>query len=347
MDFNKLEKPLIEIANQIKDLKTECAQLHTTDDKSLKITSEVKALEKEFDTKAREICKNLTPYQRTQIARHPNRPNTTDIIAEICEDFIELHGDRNFKDDSAVIAGIGKLRDGTRAVLIGQQKGRSTQEKMKRNFGMPKPEGYRKALRIMNLAEQFSLPIITFIDTPGAYPGIDAEERGQSEAIATNILEMSRLTVPIVTLIVGEGGSGGALAIAVGNRMLMMQYSVYSVISPEGCASILWKDGAQASRAAELLGITSDIALKNGIIDEIIPEPLGGAHWNQAEALKSISEAIHKNLTELQKLSPEELKEDRKKKFFKMGDFIEKDPISPFRSKTPKVAKWDSEWAHD
>lgn len=290
---------------------------------------------------------DLTAYQQTQLARHPNRPYTTDIIKGLCQDFIELHGDRNFMDDPAIIAGIAQLDNGTRVAILGQQKGRTTQEKVLRNFGMPKPEGYRKALRIMNLAEQFSLPILTFIDTPGAYPGIDAEERGQSEAIAKNIMVMSRLSVPIITVIVGEGGSGGALAIAVGNKVLMLENSIYSVISPEGCASILWKDGSKASKAAELLGITAKIALKNGIIDEIIQEPEGGAHTNHSEAIKFIKSAIYKHLDQLQQLTPAQLKADRKAKYFKMGEFIQKEPISPFRSSNAIKPEWNSKWTYD
>lgn len=345
MDFNKLEKPLIEITNQIKELKLSAAQADMTS--KLKITAKIKNLEKQFNETAQRISQNLTPYQITQIARHPNRPYTTDIITGICKDFVELHGDRNFKDDKSIVGGLAILHNGTRVVMIGHQKGRNTKENVVRNFGMPRPEGYRKALRLMRLAEQFSLPIITFIDTPGAYPGKDAEERGQSEAIAKNILVMSRLSVPIITVVVGEGGSGGALAIAVANRVLMMQNSVYSVISPEGCASILWKDGSQASKAAVLLGITADIALKNKIIDEIIPEPNGGAHWDRATTIKSIEHAIDAHLTELKNMSAAELKKDRQKKYFAMGDFIEKSPISPFHKNTPVISKWKAEWKDD
>jgi len=351
MDFSKLEKPLVEIANEIKELKLAIAQSgyppSESDAKPSKEAAKIKKLEKQFEEKAREISKNLTPYQITQIARHPKRPYTTDLIAGLCKDFIELHGDRSFRDDPAIISGIGLLHKGTRVAIIGHQKGRNTKENMLRNFGMPRPEGYRKALRIMKLAEQFALPIITFIDTPGAYPGKDAEERGQSEAIAKNVMVMSRLSVPVITVIVGEGGSGGALAIAVGNRVLMLQNSIYSVISPEGCASILWKDGTKAYKAADLLGITAEIAYKNGIVDSIIKEPLGGAHWDHAKTIKAIGTAIEKNLKELQKLTPEELKKDRQEKYFKMGELIEKPSISPFKSKAAKRSQWDTEWSDE
>lgn len=346
MEFiSKLEKPLVEIANQIKELKLSETQASTT--AKTKITTKIKTLEKQFEEQAKKIFKDLTPYQITQMARHPNRPYTTDIIAGLCKDFIELHGDRLIADDKSIISGIGILHNGTRVAIIGHQKGRNTKENVFRNFGMPHPEGYRKALRIMKLAERFSLPIITLIDTPGAYPGKDAEEHGQSEAIATNILIMSRLSVPVLTVIVGEGGSGGALAIAVADKVLMLQYAIYSVISPEGCASILWKDGSKAEKAASLLGITADIALKNKIVDTIIPEPIGGAHWDRAQTIKSIGAAIDKSLEELCKLSIDELKEKRTQKYFAMGEFVEKPAISPLAQETPIISAWKAAWKDD
>lgn len=345
MEFSKLEKPLIEIANQIKELQLSATQAGSS--AKTKITTKIKSLEKQFEENAKTIFQNLTPYQITQIARHANRPYTTDIIAGICKDFIELHGDRLIADDKSIIGGIGILHNGTRVVIIGHQKGRNTKENVVRNFGMPQPEGYRKALRMMRLAERFKLPVITLIDTPGAYPGKDAEEHGQSEAIATNIMVMSRLSVPIVTVIVGEGGSGGALAIAVADKVLMLQYAIYSVISPEGCASILWKDGSKAEKAAALLGITAEIALKNKIIDSIIPEPIGGAHWNRSQTIKSIASAIDAQLKELSKLSVDDLKENRKKKYFAMGDFVELSTISPFAKKMSLVPAWKEAWIED
>jgi acetyl-CoA carboxylase carboxyl transferase subunit alpha len=346
MDILQLEKPLVELSNKINELKQEAQQcvLHTERKQELsKINQEIKKLEQKFSTLAKELFANLSPYQITQLSRHPNRPYTLDIANQLFSDFIELHGDRNFMDDHAIVTGLAQF-NGKRVVVIGHQKGRGTKDNMKRNFGMPRPEGYRKALRVMNMAERFQLPIITFIDTPGAYPGIDAEERGQSEAIAKNIMVMSRISVPIVSIVVGEGGSGGALAIGVGNRMLMMEYSTYSVISPEGCASILWKDGTQASRAASLLGLTAQTALKNKIIDEIIPEPLGGAHWHPTQAIASIGSAIEKHLNELLKMTPEQCKQDRLKKIFNLGPTISKPDISPFRREKAPIKAWEEDW---
>lgn len=264
----------------------------------------------------------LTPYESTQIARHPRRPNTLELIERMMIGFIELHGDRNFLDDKSVVGGLARIDD-IPVVVIGHQKGRGTKDNIFRNFGMPRPEGYRKALRLMNLAERFGLPIVTFVDTPGAYPGIDAEERGQSEAIAKNILVMTRLKVPIVTVVVGEGGSGGALAIAVANRVYMLEHGVYSVISPEGCASILMKDSTQAPRAAEMLKITAKSALEFGIIDAIIPEPEGGAHRDLDLVSTRVKATVVKALRELLKKSPETLKEERFQKYIKMGSVEE------------------------
>lgn len=346
MDILQLEKPLQELYNRISDLRIAAQQssiLLTKTEDTKELNAEISILENKFELLAKEIYSNLTPYQITQLSRHPNRPYTLDIINQLCSDFIELHGDRNFADDQAIVAGIGIFRK-KRVVIIGHQKGRGTKENMKRNFGMPKPEGYRKALRIMNLAERFNLPILTFIDTPGAYPGMDAEERGQSEAIAKNILVMSRLSVPILSVVVGEGGSGGALAIGVSNKTFMMEYSTYSVISPEGCASILWKDGSQADRAANLLGLTAEVALKNKIIDGIIKEPLGGAHWKAKETIETIGDTLDKNLSQLQKMSKEELKKDRIRKYMQIGVYENQTPLSTMGTEKPLVPAWEESW---
>lgn len=346
MDILQLEKPLGIIAEKIKRLRQESSQMtQNTETKTTtdQIEKEIQDLETEFSTLAKQIFSNLTPYQITQISRHPNRPYTSDIISQLCTDFIELHGDRNFMDDLSIVGGLAQFK-GKRVIIIGHQKGRGTKDNMKRNFGMPKPEGYRKALRIMRLAEQFNLPILTFIDTPGAYPGMDAEERGQSEAIARNIMIMSQLSVPIISVVIGEGGSGGALAIGVGNRNLMMEYSTYSVISPEGCASILWKDGNQSARAASLLGLTAKTALKNGLIDEVIPEPLGGAHWHPNQAITALGQVIDKYLVELMKMTPQECRQDRIEKIFKFGPTSSKTSISPFCREKAIVAAWEKSW---
>ena len=262
-----------------------------------------------------EIFANLTRWQRTQLARHINRPFTLDYIEQIFTDWFEVHGDRNFRDDPALVCGFARF-DGEPCCVIGHQKGRDTKEKVYRNFGMPNPEGYRKALRVMQMAEQFGLPIFTFVDTPGAYPGIGAEERGQAEAIARNLREMAALKVPVIVTVTGEGGSGGALAIAVGNRVMMMEYSVYAVISPEGCAAILWSDGSKGPIAAEALKLTAtDIMSLGCIIDDVIPEPVGGAHTNHSATAVSVKSYLKKHLEELKRLSPQELVEQRYAKF--------------------------------
>jgi acetyl-CoA carboxylase carboxyl transferase subunit alpha len=262
-----------------------------------------------------EIFANLTRWQRTQLARHINRPFTLDYIENIFTDWFEVHGDRNFRDDPALVCGFARF-DGEPCCVIGHQKGRDTKEKVYRNFGMPNPEGYRKALRVMQMAEQFGLPIFTFVDTPGAYPGIGAEERGQAEAIARNLREMAALKVPVIVTVTGEGGSGGALAIAVGNRVMMMEYSVYAVISPEGCAAILWSDGSKGPVAAEALKLTAtDIMSLGCIIDDVIPEPVGGAHTNHPATAASVKSYLKKHLEELKRLSPQELVEQRYDKF--------------------------------
>jgi acetyl-CoA carboxylase carboxyl transferase subunit alpha len=305
MDVLPLERPLFELSNRIAELRVTVAQSGSegsgpsgvggTHIGGRNLHEEIAFLEQQFEVLAQQIYSGLTPYQVTQLSRHPNRPYTLDVVGQLCTDFIELYGDRNFMDDAAIVGGIGVFR-GHKCVFVGHQKGRGTKDNLKRNFGMPRPEGYRKALRLMSLAERFNLPIVTFIDTPGAYPGKDAEERGQSEAIAKNIMVMFKLRVPIICFVLGEGGSGGALAIGVGDRVLMMQNSVYSVISPEGCASILWKDGSRAADAAANLGLTAPSALELGVIDEVIKEPLGAAHWRPKEAIERIGEALERHL---------------------------------------------------
>lgn len=261
-------------------------------------------------------------WSRVQLARHPERPHSLDYIALLFEHFHEIHGDRNFGDDPAIIAGFCSFR-GRPVMVIAQQKGRQTKQKLYRNFGMPKPEGYRKALRAMNLAEKFGRPILTFLDTPGAYPGMDAEERGQAEAIARNLYEMARIEVPIVAACIGEGGSGGALALGVGNRVLMMENAVYSVISPESCAAIVWRDSGKAELAANALKLTADDLTKLGLVDEVIPEPAGGAHTDFETSAHNLGDVLEQNLKRLQKLSPEQLVEDRYTKFRAMGGFFE------------------------
>ena len=346
MEVLPLEKPLLELSNRIAELRVSARQSLATENRGRnerELTDEIKILEGQFETLADQIFSGLSAYEITQLSRHPHRPYTLDIVEQLCTDFIELQGDRNFMDDNAIVGGLAVFR-GRKIMVVGHQKGRGTKENMKRNFGMPKPEGYRKALRLMSMAERFNLPIFTFIDTPGAYPGIDAEERGQSEAIAKNIMVMFKLAVPIITVVVGEGGSGGALAIGVGNRVLMMQYSTYSVISPEGCASILWKDGSQADRAATALGVTAKNAFDLGVIDEIVPEPLGGAHWKPKEAIATLGDHLERHLSELSLLSRDELRAHRLAKFTKIGPVEQRDPVSPFRSEKSPVPEWDQTW---
>jgi acetyl-CoA carboxylase carboxyl transferase subunit alpha len=309
LDF---EKPLVDLDQKIRELRDYSTV-------SVDFSSDIKKLEKKSEKLRDEIFSNLTRWQRTQLARHQSRPHTLDYIQHIFTDWFEVHGDRNYRDDPALVCGFARL-DGEPCAVIGHQKGRDTKEKVYRNFGMPNPEGYRKALRIMQMAEQFGLPIFTFVDTPGAFPGIGAEERGQAEAIARNLREMAALTVPVIVTVTGEGGSGGALAIAVGNKVMMMQYSVYAVISPEGCAAILWSDGARGPEAAEALKLTSmDIDALGVIIDDVIPEPDGGAHNNHEAAAATVKEYLKKHLDELRKLSPEELVEQRYQKFRAMS----------------------------
>jgi acetyl-CoA carboxylase carboxyl transferase subunit alpha len=310
--FLDFEKPLVELDQKIRELRD-----YTTD--NVDFSSDIKKLEKKSSKLRDEIFSNLTRWQRTQLARHQARPHTLDYIQHVFTDWFEVHGDRNFRDDPALVCGFARF-DGEPCAIIGHQKGRDTKEKVYRNFGMPNPEGYRKALRVMQMAEQFGLPIFTFVDTPGAFPGIGAEERGQAEAIARNLREMAALTVPVIVTVTGEGGSGGALAIAVGNKVQMLQYSVYAVISPEGCAAILWSDGARGPEAAEALKLTSmDIDSLGVIIDDVIPEPLGGAHNDHVAAAATVKEYLKKHLEELKKLSPEELVEQRYQKFRAMS----------------------------
>jgi acetyl-CoA carboxylase carboxyl transferase subunit alpha len=312
MEYIPLEKPLADLEHKIDELRRMAAV------QAVDLGPEIKRLEDRAQKLRREMFARLSAYETTQLSRHPRRPNTLELIGCICSDFIELHGDRNFMDDPAIVSGIAKL-EGRSVVIIGHQKGRGTKDNIYRNFGMPRPEGYRKALRIMSMAERFKLPILTFIDTPGAYPGIGAEERGQSEAIAKNIMVMARLGVPIVTVVVGEGGSGGALALGVANRVHMLQYSVYSVISPEGCASILMKDASMAPAAAEALRLTASSALEQGVIDSIIPEPEGGAHRSLEATARRIRATILADLEALDGMPPEALREHRLNKFLSMG----------------------------
>ena len=278
------------------------------------------ALQDELTKLADEIFANLTPWQKTLVARHPLRPYTLDFISYLFDEWTEIHGDRKFSDDPAIVAGFARFR-GTSCAIIGHQKGRNTKEKIYRNFGQPRPEGFRKALRVMKLAEKFNLPIFTFIDTQGAYPGLGAEERGQAEAIAVNLREMAMLTVPVIVIVIGEGGSGGALALGVGDRVYMLEHAVYSVISPEGCAAILWKNPSAASEAASAMRITASDLKRLAIIDEIVPEPNGGAHADPARAAELLAPYLEKALKELQKLKPAALPEERYKKFRKMGMF--------------------------
>ncbi|MBT5949744.1 MAG: acetyl-CoA carboxylase carboxyltransferase subunit alpha, partial [Betaproteobacteria bacterium] len=292
------------------------------DDSAVDISEEIRRLRKKSDSVTKEIYAKLSAWQISQVARHPQRPYTMDYIESLFSGFEEIHGDRLFADDPSVIGGIARFNDSS-VVVIGHQKGRDTKEKLHRNFGMPKPEGYRKALRLMELAEKFKMPVFTFVDTPGAYPGVGAEERGQSEAIGRNLYAMARLRVPIVTTIVGEGGSGGALAIAVGDIVQSLQYSIYSVISPEGCASILWKSAEKASVAAEALGITASRLKTLGLIDKIVSEPLGGAHRDQAAMCQTLKKSLEDSLASIIDLSPDKLVEKRLARIMSYGKFVE------------------------
>ena len=314
MNFLDFEQPIAELEAKIEELR------HVGNDKEINIGEEVSRLKKRSRELTESIFSSLTPWQISQVSRHQQRPYTQDYIDRVFTDFEELHGERYFADDSAIIAGIARL-DSMPVAVIGHQKGRGTKDRITRNYGMPKPEGYRKALRIMKLAERFNLPILTFIDTPGAYPGIDAEQRGQSEAIARNLLEMSELKTPIIATVIGEGGSGGALAIAVADRLLMLQYSTFSVISPEGCASILWKSADKAKEAAEIMGITAPRLHELGLIDRIVDEPLGGAHRDFDDVATRIKQVLIEELSQLKQLSITEVVTQRQEKLRQFGEF--------------------------
>ena len=317
MRFLDFERPIAELEAKIDELR------HMGSDNELNITEEIARLESKSDALIEKIFSSLTPWQVSQMARHPLRPYAMDYIEAIFTDFEELHGDRAYADDAAIVGGVARL-EGQPVMVIGQQKGRDTKEKVKRNFGMPRPEGYRKALRLMEMAERFKMPVMTFIDTPGAYPGIGAEERGQSEAIARNLLVMSDLKTPIICTVIGEGGSGGALAIGVGDRVMMLQYSTYSVISPEGCASILWKSADKAADAAEALGLTSEKLLELGLIDGIIDEPAGGAHRDPEGMAQRLKSTLVSELMQLQEMDLDTLLEKRYQRLMDFGKFTER-----------------------
>ena len=315
-NFLDFEQPIAELQAKISELR------YVTDDSDINISREIKTLEGKADALTHSIFGKLTAWQISQLSRHPNRPYSLDYIDRMFTDFEYLHGDRAYADDHPIVGGIGRL-DGKPVVVIGQQKGRDTREKIKRNFGMPRPEGYRKALRLMELAEKFKMPLLTLVDTPGAYPGIGAEERGQSEAIARNLFRLAELKTPIICTVIGEGGSGGALAICVGDRINMLQYSTYSVISPEGCASILWKSAEKASQAAEALGITAERLHSLKLIDNIIPEPLGGAHRDFDQIASTLKQDLMESLETLETVSIDKLLEQRYRKLMAFGEYRE------------------------
>jgi acetyl-CoA carboxylase carboxyl transferase subunit alpha len=314
MDLNFLdfEQPIAELEAKIDELR------YVGDDNEININEEIARLQAKSQSLTKSIFAALNPWQISQLARHPQRPYTLDYLDRIFSEFHELHGDRAYSDDHAIVGGLARL-EGRAVMVIGQQKGRDTKEKLRRNFGMPRPEGYRKALRLMKMAERFKLPLITLIDTPGAYPGVDAEERGQSEAIARNLFDMSQLRTPIIAVVIGEGGSGGALAIGVADRISMLQYSIYSVISPEGCASILWKSAERASDAAEAMRVTSSQLKSFELIDEIIPEPLGGAHRDADAMARNLRHALIEQLDSLVDLDMDKLLENRYQKLMRIG----------------------------
>ncbi len=316
MKFLDFEQPIAEYEAKIEELQ------YVGDDSEININEEVARLREKSETLTRNIFSKLDPWQVAQVARHPMRPYTLDYLATIAPDFQELHGDRMYADDPAIVGGIGRI-EGRAVMFIGHQKGRDTKERVRRNYGMPKPEGYRKAQRLMRMAEKFQLPVVTLIDTPGAYPGVGAEERGQSEAIAYSLFLMSRLKTPIVSVVIGEGGSGGALAIGVSDRLLMLQYSVYSVISPEGCASILWKSAEKASEAAEAMRITANDLSGFGLVDDVLQEPLGGAHRNPAEAAEVIRNALISTLDQFEQTPIDQLLEQRQQRLAGFGAFKE------------------------
>ncbi|WP_250625529.1 acetyl-CoA carboxylase carboxyltransferase subunit alpha [Pinirhizobacter soli] len=315
-NFLDFEQPIAELDAKIEELR------HASHGQAFNIDEEVGKLREKLKVKTAEIFRNLTPWQISQLSRHPARPYTLDYINGMCEEFHELAGDRMFADDAAIVGGLGRI-NGRSVMIIGHQKGRDTKSKVKRNFGMPRPEGYRKALRLMKMAEQFSLPLFTFIDTAGAWPGINAEERGQSEAIARNLMEMSELRVPIICTVTGEGGSGGALAIGVGDRTIMLQYSTYSVITPEGCASILFKSADKAKDAAEFMGLTAPRLMENGLIDKIVREPLGGAHRNPSSMATRLKAVLMNQLDELEAMPIDDLLKKRYARLRGYGAYAE------------------------
>jgi len=308
----EFERPVVQLRQRIEQLRELQAQ------NGVDLSASIEQLDAQAHRLEEQIFSTLTPWQRTQLSRHPSRPFTLDYVRELFTEWTELHGDRAGHDDAALVCGMARF-EGRAVAVIGHQKGRNTRENIQRNFGMARPEGYRKALRIMKLAHDFGLPIVSFVDTPGAYPGIDAEERGQAEAIARNILEMSRLEVPIITIVIGEGGSGGALAVAVANRVLMLQNAIYSVISPEGCAAILWRDRAEGPRAAAALRITAGDCLQLGVIDEVIPEPFGGAHRHPEAVVTAVRSCLRRHLDELSGMDAQQLTDDRYDRFRAMG----------------------------
>jgi acetyl-CoA carboxylase carboxyl transferase subunit alpha len=315
-DPTQFEEPILGIRRRIEEL----SALEATGESEPARETELAELRQKLTKVSREIYSNLSPWQKTLVARHPQRPYTLDYIGALIEEWSEIHGDRNFADDPAIVAGFGRFR-GQAVCVVGHQKGRNTKEKVYRNFGQPRPEGFRKALRVMKLAEKFKLPVLSFVDTQGAYPGMGAEERGQAEAIAVNLREMAALEVPLIISVIGEGGSGGALALGVGDRVLMLEHAVYSVISPEGCAAILWKNSAAAPEAAAAMKITAQDLKKLNIIDEIVPEPDGGAHADSAAAAELLAPYLERAVREFGKLKPAQLLEERYKKFRKMGVF--------------------------
>ena len=317
LNFLDFEQPIAELEAKIEELR------YVGDDAEININEEIGRLQAKSQALTESIFSNLNAWQISQLARHPQRPYALDYIQRIFGDFEELHGDRAFADDPAIVGGVARLDD-LPVMVIGQQKGRDTKEKIHRNFGMPRPEGYRKAQRLMEMAERFRLPVLTFIDTPGAYPGIDAEERGQSEAIARNLYVMAGLKTPVVCTVIGEGGSGGALAIGVGDRMLMLQYSIYSVISPEGCASILWKSADKAADAAEAMGVTSERLKELNLIDDIIEEPLGGAHRNPEETAERLKARLVDQVEQLSRLPTDQLIAARYQRLMSYGEYLEK-----------------------
>ncbi len=310
----EFERDIIEVQEQIEGL------MKTADSKGIDVSDEVRVLGRKLEVLREETFRNLSPMEQVHVARHPKRPYTLDYVERVFTDWIELHGDRGFRDDGAVVGGWARL-DGRSVMVVGQQKGRDMKENLWRNFGSPHPEGYRKALRLMQMAEKFKKPIITFIDTPGAYPGIGAEERGQAEAIARNLREMARLRVPIISTVIGEGGSGGALALGVTNRILMLEHAIYSVISPEGCAAILWRTASEREKAAKALKITSSDLYRQGIADEVIPEPPGGAHSDWDASAEAVKESLIRNLAELEEEDPEALIRGRQAKFEAIGEW--------------------------